>query len=182
MIEEWRIIDRFPDYSVSSHGRVKRTTPNRYGLISHRPLMPVLGNHGYLTVSLHKETQQFCKTIHSIVCHVFHGQKPSAKHHAAHIDGNKQNNLASNLAWKTPSQNSMDQHLHGTMRTGPDHHALYMPECMPRGQSHGNAKLTDASVIQIRNDCRSQKLIAADHGISQSLVSMLKNRKIWTHL
>lgn len=182
MNEEWRIIEAFPDYSVSSHGRVKRTTPNRYGLISDRALVPVLGNHGYLVVSLHRDTHQSAKTIHTLVCHAFHGPKPSRKHQAAHFDGNKRNNFSTNLAWKTPSENNMDKNRHGTMRTGSNHHALYMPQCMPRGSTHGNAKLTEQLVKKIRKDKRSQSAIAASIGVTQSLISQVKNRKVWAHV
>jgi hypothetical protein len=50
------------------------------------------------------------------------------------------------------------------------------------GEAHGEAKLTEAQVIQIREDARSQRTIAADYGISQTNVSDIKLRKIWKHL
>lgn len=44
------------------------------------------------------------------------------------------------------------------------------------------SKLTNEQVASIRADCRSQALIAADYGISQSNVSFIKTGKGWTHL
>lgn len=182
MMEVWKVIDSHPDYSVSSYGRVKRTTPNRYGIMSNKPLVPVRGNHGYFGVNLHCETRQTVKLVHSLVCEAFHGKRPSKKHQAAHSDGDRSNNKAANISWKTASQNSMDKHRHGTMRTGKKHHAIYMPECMPRGELHGNAKLTDQLVKNIRRDKRPQSVIAAEIGVTQSLISMVKTRKIWNHI
>lgn len=43
-----------------------------------------------------------------------------------------------------------------------------------RGERGGNAKLTDAQTIAIRNDQRTQMAIAAAFGISQSRVSQIK--------
>ena len=51
-----------------------------------------------------------------------------------------------------------------------------------KGELHKNHKLTEAQVIAIRADTRFQKTIAKEYGISQSLVSVLKNNKRWAHL
>lgn len=51
-----------------------------------------------------------------------------------------------------------------------------------RGELVGNSKLTESIVRSIRADPRPQTVIAADYGITQSLVSYVKNRKIWRHL
>ena len=51
-----------------------------------------------------------------------------------------------------------------------------------RGELVGNSKLTKAMVISIRLDPRPKTTIAADYGITQGLVSYIKNRKIWRHL
>jgi len=51
-----------------------------------------------------------------------------------------------------------------------------------KGEAHGAAKLSNAIVVAIRNDGRTQQEIADDVGISQSLVSQIKRRKIWRHL
>lgn len=52
----------------------------------------------------------------------------------------------------------------------------------PAPTNHGNARLTDDQVRAIRTDMRSQKLIAADHNITQSVVSEIKARKSWRHV
>jgi hypothetical protein len=52
----------------------------------------------------------------------------------------------------------------------------------PAGVRHGHAKLTEAQVSEIRLDDRTTTRIALDYGVSQSLVSMIKARKIWKHV
>jgi hypothetical protein len=51
-----------------------------------------------------------------------------------------------------------------------------------RGSSHGHAKLTEQDVIAIRRDWISHESVAARYGVSASLISMIRARKIWTHI
>lgn len=48
-----------------------------------------------------------------------------------------------------------------------------------RGSSHGMAKLTEADVLAIRCDPRTQTAIAKAFGVSQSLVSTIKRGETW---
>ena len=52
------------------------------------------------------------------------------------------------------------------------------------GERHGKAVLTADDVLAIRaaGGSASQKLIARDYGVSQTLVSQILRRRIWTHL
>lgn len=52
----------------------------------------------------------------------------------------------------------------------------------PKGSKHPMAKLSDGDILAIRNDTRMGKDIAADYGISKSMVSLIKNRRNWTHI
>ena len=51
-----------------------------------------------------------------------------------------------------------------------------------KGERHGAAKLTAADVRAIRADHRRGADIAADFGIHQSNVSLIKLRKKWRHV
>jgi hypothetical protein len=51
-----------------------------------------------------------------------------------------------------------------------------------RGEKHAQAKLTASLVTSIRNDNRLHREIAADLGVSPSLISMVKSREIWRHV
>jgi len=182
MSEEWRTINKFPHYAVSSEGRVRRIKPDLHGRMNCEFLKPILGNHGYLMVTLHHDGNQVTRLVHRLVCAAFHADPPTRRHQAAHENGDRSDNRQSNLRWATPSENNLDKNAHGTMRVGSNHHAIYRPECMPRGSSHGNAKLTEEVVIKIRADTRSQSKIARDLGVSQSLISQVKRRKVWAHI
>jgi DNA invertase Pin-like site-specific DNA recombinase len=50
------------------------------------------------------------------------------------------------------------------------------------GDSHPLAKLTEAAVLAIRSDKRTQTAIAADYGVDSSTISLIKNRKRWAHI
>lgn len=51
-----------------------------------------------------------------------------------------------------------------------------------KGESVGTSKLTEYKVLKIRDDKRSQQEIANDYGVSQTLISQIKSRKIWSHV
>ncbi|MFP5510785.1 MAG: NUMOD4 motif-containing HNH endonuclease [Alphaproteobacteria bacterium] len=182
MMEEWRDMPGFPHYSVSSLGRIRRTRPDTYGRTSDRCLALVPHSAGYLQVSLHNSGKQSVCLVHRLVCEAFHGPAPSPGHHAAHGDGCKTNNCAANLRWASPTENNADKLRHGTLISGDAHPARRTPEILPRGSAHRNSKLTELQVLAIRRDERPQSQIAADYGVTQSLISGVKRFKSWTHV
>ncbi len=69
--------------------------------------------------------------------------------------------------------------------TGDENGSRLYPERLKRGEQHGMAKITAATVILIRADSDAGKTdaaIAATYGISPSLVAQIVTGKIWTHL
>ena len=68
---------------------------------------------------------------------------------------------------------------------GENHPWALHPEKIPRGSDRWQAKLTDEQVLEIRRLCAGgmlQKDIAAIYGVTRSLISMIKTRRIWDHL
>lgn len=55
-----------------------------------------------------------------------------------------------------------------------------------RGQTNGQSKLTDEAVRAIRQAWQSgavsQRALAAQYGVDPSLISVVVNRKVWTHI
>jgi hypothetical protein len=49
------------------------------------------------------------------------------------------------------------------------------------GAAVGGAKLDADKVLAIRNDCRFQKDIAKEYGVSQTTVSRIKNQALWSN-
>ena len=71
------------------------------------------------------------------------------------------------LSWKTQKENCADKHRDGTAQIG------------ERGP---NAKLTEDEVLKILQDPRSQRKIAADYGVHQTQISLIKRGRNWAHL
>lgn len=195
MAEEWRIIAEFPEYAVSDLGRVKRVVDGW-----RKPAGYILKQntiHGYQYVGLSRPGKVFSRRVNRLVCIAFHGDPPTPEHHAAHKNGRRPDNRADNLRWATPSSNMCDKVEHGTTPYGekngsrlhPDRLARGLrngkytrPESTPRGESHGKSKLTAEQARSIRDDTRSQRVIAAHYGISRGAVVSIKNRLTWRHI
>ena len=73
--------------------------------------------------------------IHHLVCELFHGPRPDGCE-VRHLDGNRDNNAANNLAWGTRAQNRADMVGHGTSI---------------HGARNPMAKLTSAVVAEMRD-------------------------------
>lgn len=71
------------------------------------------------------------------------------------------------LSWKTPKGNAADR-----TRDGTEHH----------GEGKAQSKLTEAQVLAIRSDTRSQRQIAVAYGIAPSNVHYMKTRRHWKWL
>lgn len=106
MSEEWRPVVGFPDYMISSEGRV-------YSHISQKFLRPGIASSGYPTVALGRGNT---RTIHSLVTEAFIGPRPVGME-VRHRDGVRANPHYSNLCYGTRGDNVADAVEHGT-RTG----------------------------------------------------------------
>jgi hypothetical protein len=94
MEEEYRIIEDYPNYSVSNFGNVMNNGTGRI-------LKPQKYN-GYYGVNL--GSNKIVRLIHFLVCEAFIGKRDVGMQ-VDHIDLNKTNNHLSNLRWATRSQN-----------------------------------------------------------------------------
>lgn len=153
-----------PDYLVREDGAILHP---RTGLVT------MYDQHGYLAVML--QTRKSCDDdlwsniqgkkqyrVNVVVCETFHGPRPDGMQ-AAHLDGDKRNNAASNLAWKTPTENAADKIAHGT---------------------HG-WKLTEDAVRQIRLDRESGVKVvdlAARYSVSVTTVRHIVSGRTWGHV
>lgn len=166
--EEWRQIEEFPSYEVSSFGRV------RNALTGHPTRVIVNPRGGYLAVKMYASSLRSVKTrqIHRLVLTAFHRPRPKDTE-ANHIDGNKQNNHADNLEWVTHGENMRHAYKIGLVR--------------PRqGEAMHNARLTDAIVLEMRRIRRDTgityeelgKMFGVRAGFAWNVVS----GKRWKHI
>lgn len=192
MSEIWRIIADFPDYAVSNEGRVKRAVPDYRGRYGHI-LRQQRGRYAQLT--LYRDRRPSVLLVHRLVCAAFHGLPPTVLHEVAHRDGCGLNNRADNLRWATHSSNEADKLNHGTSllgrpsnvppsrrARGASHGRHTRPERNARGERNGLSKLTEAKVTAIRLDPRPRKIVAAEHGVSVSMISYIQRGICWAHV
>lgn len=96
-IECWKVVADFPDYMVSQLGRVKNARTGRI-------LKPYLADENYYELNLWHERKAKHVRVHRLVALSFcegyaSGLEPD------HIDGDKTNNVATNLEWVTHAEN-----------------------------------------------------------------------------
>ena len=105
-MEEYKIIQGFENYEVSTFGNVRNIKTGRI-------LKPLLNKDGYKRTHL-KNTDQ---KIHRLVASAFI-PNPNNKPCIDHIDGDRTNNNISNLRWVSHSENSMNKGLHSNNISG----------------------------------------------------------------
>lgn len=102
MVEEWKSIDGFEGiYEISNLGRLKSFKKNKDGLV----LQNNNSKGDYFSVVLRRKEKIFSIRIHRLVALHFIENNCIDKKQVNHIDGNKQNNVVSNLEWVTPREN-----------------------------------------------------------------------------
>jgi hypothetical protein len=89
--EEWRVVPSYPLYQVSDYGRVRRTGNKR--TIAQR-----LSAQGFPQVTLSIRNQTVVRFVHVLVAEAFIGPQPF-DYFVQHVDGDKVNNTAENLAY-----------------------------------------------------------------------------------
>lgn len=98
-------------YTVSNTGEVKSYTTSWRGQVLQGTTMST----GYRSVGITSKTGDKPSTqlVHRLVCTAFHGDPPSPDHtDVRHLNGKKDDNRASNLAWGTRSENMRDVLVH----------------------------------------------------------------------
>lgn len=161
-------IEGFPDYEVDEEGRIYSTLNWRgHG---RRKVSPIETAGGYLKVRLQSPAgSRVNRAVHRLVAQAFLPERPDGSQ-IRHMNGNKTDNRAANLAWGTAKENAADRETHG--RTA-------------RGENNGFSKLSEQAVTAIREELsagRSQQRVARDYGVSQKTIWSIANNKRWNHV
>lgn len=180
-VEQWKEIPGFPGYEISDHGQVRsywRRSSRGYGkggmfvreIIPQINLKQSLDKDGYLRVSIRTpDGKGNILRIHRVVLQVFEGPC-LPKHEACHNDGNRTNNIITNLRWDSRFNNHCDRYKHGTA---------------PIGINNGAAKLDESQVKEIRILHSLGYLnteIASLYELTPRAIGLIVLRKTWPHV
>jgi len=160
-------------YSASSLGRIYRHDRWISAKLGSKKFYPgdICGGHmgqrGYRKVSVFGKNLE----IHRLICLAFHGLPPSEKHHAAHWDDDKANNVASNLRWATPKENAEDR-----LRNG----------LQARGEQISTGRLDEERVLAIRAEYNGNyghgAVLAKKYNVGHNAIMAIVRRNSWTHI
>lgn len=124
---------------------------------------------GYAYFGATVENSKKNRRVHTYICEIVHGNRPTPEHQAAHSCHTRICINPRHVSWKTPSRNMQDKKenrtafLNGNGRRG---------------------KLTVVEVIKIRalDGKMTQEATAKLFGVTQSNIRQIQTRKIWKHI
>lgn len=145
----WKQVEGWPPYWVSDDGRV-------WSESSGRLLKGLTSRDGYNKIHLSYSGRRKQMFRHRLVAEAF---VSGTGDQVRHLDGDKANNNASNLAWGTCQENILDKWRHGTM---------------PHGSSHHSATIPVEDVPAIRRSRESNSAIARRYGVSRTAIYAIK--------
>lgn len=182
--EEWRRCIEFPDYSISSAGRVRRDTA-ACGTQPGRILRLRLNPKGYVSVELQKQKRARNCFVHRLVALAFIGEPPLSSPFINHKNGIKTDNTPDNLEWVSSSENKAHAVAHGFVALGSRNGNTTHPERRPRGSSHGRARLTESDIPDIfilRRAGWTLSEISRNRALSTTSISKILLGRAWTHV
>jgi hypothetical protein len=135
-------------------------------------IWPHLRNgYGYAIVRRRSLGKRKGYAVSRLICEDAYGPAPTSRHQAAHSCGKGHEGCVtkSHLRWATPKQNSDDRIVHGTSN---------------RGERHGQAKLTESDVLEIRRlkDVASLSVIAARFSVDPTTIHKIHKHRRWSWL
>lgn len=93
MDEVWLVCDEFPDYSLSSFGRVANTKHSRI-------IKPIITKEGTVKVKLYLDGVQHTKSLKVLLGNAFISGRTNTFNTIINLDGNLENNNITNLIWR----------------------------------------------------------------------------------
>ena len=160
--ERWKLLDN-PNYAVSTHGNVKNRKTGR--ILKPFKVGSKKRQSQYYSVDIAQMGNNL--KIHRLVLGAFIG--PS-KLTVNHIDGNKLNNVLSNLEYCTVKENIRHSWKIGLAKA-------------QRGSKNGNSRLTEKQVKEIRKAKSIRNCVLAEmYGVTPTLIGYIKIRKNWKWL
>lgn len=162
-------------YEVSDMGRVKSLArriirgDGKWQSIGERIMKQHPNGSGHYAVSLAHNGIRSTYKVHTLVLEAHCCPRPEGME-CRHLDGDKLNNVLSNLVWGTHAENMRDSVEHGTRA---------------RGENNGQSKLTEESVREIhklRRDGLKLRQIASIFGVGITAIYKILEGYTWSHV
>jgi len=165
-MEKWKNIENLDGYMISDYGRVKSFKRKNYIILSQRKI-----KSGYMQVHFSIKGKEIRKLISRLVLETFKPVENMENLEVNHKDGNKENNKLYNLEWMTHSDNIKHAYKNGLLKK-------------MRGEKNPSSKLKeeDIKLILLSDNNLTYKEIGKIFGVSGDTISLIKRRKIWTHI
>jgi hypothetical protein len=93
IMEEWKELDAFPDYAVSTSGEVKRISTGR--ILAHK-----VNQYGVVYVGLMRAYKQRQRSVALLVANTFLERPSSRMDTPINLNGDRHDNRLENLAWR----------------------------------------------------------------------------------
>ena len=123
---------RTPGYEVTRDGKVISIGSNWRGY-GNRELRQSLNASGYPSVRLVIDGVRRHLPVHKLVAIAHLPPRPSELYEIRHLDGNRLNSQADNLAWGPSKENAADRDAHGTTSRGAAHSAAIKASNQAKG-------------------------------------------------
>ena len=168
-MENWKTIKYCNNYMISDLGRVKNVKPNRERILSLSHT-----KDGYAKCSLYYDGKGHTFRVNRLVAEHFI-PNPDNKPTVNHIDGNKNNNCATNLEWATLSEQMYHAYKTGLKKS-------------IQGTYHICSKLSLDDVMFIRTHYKARdketgmKALASRFEVSESCIKRVVNQKSYLNI
>ena len=158
-------------YEISSLGNVrskKRPVPTTLGITTRGGinLKKLIARTGYECVNLTGGGKRKQEHVHTLVLCAFVGPRPEG-HQCCHNDGNRTNNMLSNLRWDSIKNNHADKKKHGTHQIG---------------SKNPTARLTEDQARYAKYTKKTVKETAKDLGVSFGCIDKIRYGQTWKHI
>lgn len=157
--EKWKILEENKMYSISNFGRIKNNNKNKL-------LHPDIYNKGYYRINIIINGDRKSLFIHRLVAKYF-VENINNYNVVDHIDGNKLNNIYTNLRWCTIKDNTNNPNTKNNIRNG----------ILKSNKGNKNAVLLLDCNKNVIKEFKSAKEAAKYFNISRTYMSNYLNNK-----
>ena len=164
-MESWKLIKDFPLYQVSNYGRIRSFWTGEWVILNGS-----LANNGYVQQTL-KHIKSTVKHVHRLVLEAFVGLRPDGLQ-CNHKDGNKTNNVLSNLEWVTQSENAIHSYANGL-------------QSKVMGEQHSQAKWKDGEIWLLKKMLffnTNKHVISKTFKMSIRNINKIAHGDRWSHI